>query len=136
MLYVIVREGLVLLLGVVISLIVSLLTKNVAVDWKMAAALLVPVGLCLIRACWTSIPHRSCTFFRYFLASIFVAGAIVILFLFEILVGVLTAQNNLPVGVWIIPATLAAAYIAAYTIAWWIGSESALASVSDDVRTL
>lgn len=134
MLYVAVRETLVLLLGVVMSLILSLLLKNLAPAWSMAPTLVLPLALCIIRAGWTKIPHRSCTMLRYILASFFVAGAIVVLFLFEIMVGVLATSEDLPPAVWLIPAGLAVVYVTAYVIAWQIGSEKSPSNAQDDLR--
>ena len=113
-----VRETLVLLLGVAISLAASRFGNAGAGFPKLAVAILLPIAFCLARAKLVKLPTRRRTSpWRCFLSQLAFAAAFILLLLFEMGVALFAGSADIPVGFWVVLGCFGFGYIALFLVA-------------------
>ena len=100
MITVICRECVVLLIGVGVSLLASLF-GNAGRDFgALAAAILLPIVFCLIRAIVVQFPRAKLSLFWRGSYQITIALALISLLIFEMGVAMFAGAGDIPVGAW------------------------------------
>jgi hypothetical protein len=116
------REAQVLLLGVALAFTVSLTVRRGGMA-ELLLAIVVPLALCIFRM--TVIPYprigRIMTTWKRVACQILLAIAIVLLLLFEMLVGLFAGpRKGIPWGAWAFVFALGAVYVGVMTAAEWL----------------
>jgi hypothetical protein len=122
MIVVFLRECVVLLLGVGVSLIASLLANAGRDFGALAAAILLPVTFCLIRAALVRYPHGKPAPFRRGGFRVAIGVALVFLLLFEMGLAFFAGADGIPIVWWVVVVGFGAAYVLLFCVAHLVAS--------------
>ncbi len=117
MIAVLCRECVFLLIGVGVSLLASLF-GNAGRDFgALVAAILLPIGFCLIRAAVIRSPRAELSLFWWRSYQITIGLALVSLLIFEMGVAMFAGEADIPLGAWGVVAAFGVGYILLFGVA-------------------
>jgi len=116
-----IRECIVLVLAFGISLIASMFANAGRDIGALAAALLLPVGFCLVRAARVRYQRTELSTLRSVSHQIVLALAFISLLIFEAGVAMFAGDAGIPFGVWVVVGGFGVGYVLLFCFAHWIG---------------
>jgi hypothetical protein len=121
MMAVILRECIVLLVGVTVAFAAALF-GNAGRDFAaLVAAILFPIGFCLARAAMVKYPRGELSLLRRGALQLATGTAIVSLFLFEVGVAMFAGAADIPRGAWGVVVGFGVGYVFLFCIAHRLG---------------
>ena len=109
----VIRETAVLGGGVIIAIVAAILGRQHGRDLDVMLGIVLPIIFCLARlACVSRVPGNT-TMLRYMIHQLSWAFALIMLFLFELGVGLFILAKDIPFLYWGVIAAFATAYLAA-----------------------
>jgi hypothetical protein len=105
-----VREALVLLVGVAVSGAAAIILERVGRDLEFVHGIVIPIAFCLVRAAFVSGCAQETTWGRRLAYQVFIAGALIALLLFEMGVGLFAGARDIPMTVWMVVAGFGGVY--------------------------
>lgn len=101
--------------------------------WSLAASFLIPLGFCLFRASIVQTPSEQFSIARRSMFQIIVALAIVVLFIFEVLIGQIARLEKIPPDALALCLILGGSYVLLYCVAHQFVRPRLLLMESDQV---
>ncbi len=122
---VLIRETLVLALGILLAAIAALAFQGDRDGLHLLCAIVVPIFFCLGRAAFAPSPPRNAAAIRRFIHQVLVALALTMLFVFETVVGLFAGAKDIRVVVWTVVSDFAIVYVAIICITESMGKPAA-----------
>lgn len=123
--YFLMRECLILLAGVVISLGVSLIGRGDLEIKQFGAAIILSIAFCLYRASLARPPRADVSPMRRFAAQVVLALALLLLMIFEMGIAIIADVFRVPAVVWLIFTSFGLAYLGTIALSHALGGHAA-----------